>query len=117
MSSLTRTASAIVLASSFITPAFAAQAKSNPKPAAPLATSTAPDPKASAPAREAKALLDINTATLEQLEALPSIGKAYAQKIIDGRPYKSKDELVEKKIVTKAAYARIRHHIIASGGK
>ena len=65
-----------------------------------------------APAPKAE-LLDINSATSEQLDALPGIGKAYSAKIIAGRPYKGKDELVQKKIVPQKTYDGIKDKIIA----
>ena len=57
-------------------------------------------------------LLDLNTATKEQLEAVPDIGTAYADKIIKGRPYARTDELLSKKILPNGVFAKVKDKVI-----
>ena len=66
-------------------------------------------------AKEKKASnpIDINSATKQELMTLPGIGDAYSQKIISGRPYRAKNELVQKNILPQATYDKISDQIIA----
>jgi len=65
----------------------------------------------------ATAPLDINTATPDQLKAFPGIGDAYSKRIIDGRPYTAKNQLVTRGILPQATYNKIKDQIIASHPK
>ena len=58
--------------------------------------------------------LDVNSATAEQLKALPGIGDAYAARIIKGRPYANKTQLVGKGVLPQATYDKVKDRIVAS---
>ncbi len=91
--------------------------------AAPADKKGAPAKKAGTAAADVKsakgsaALLDINSASEQQLKELPGIGDSYAAKIIQNRPYRAKNELVQKNIVPQATYDKIKEKIIARQSK
>ena len=111
---------AIALAAAISGSAIAQTPATNPtpaKPATPAAAAPAAPAATAAPAtavRTAPAtLVDINTASAGDLQKLKGVGEARAEAIIKGRPYKAKDELVDRKILPKNVYDDVKDQIVA----
>ena len=102
-----RRAFAILLILSFILLIGKTNAQSTPK--SDKRNTAAQSPKT----QSSKQLLDLNSATKDQLSALPGIGDVYAQKVIDSRPYKTKTDLVRKKVIPQSVYNRISARVVA----
>jgi competence protein ComEA len=77
----------------------------------------APKSDAKPAAAKSKAPVDLNSASLDELKALDGVGDVYSKKIVEGRPYKAKDELVSRKIVPPATYDKIKDQVVARQGK
>jgi competence protein ComEA len=102
----------VALAVIFISSVGIAEEKKAATKPAPTAKEAAVKPEEKK--AEAKAdLIDINTATKDQLQVLDGIGDAYSQKVIDGRPYAKKDQLKSRKILPDAVYDKVKDRIIA----
>src|SRR5215813_9898364 len=94
-------------------PALAQTTSPSKSPSAPAAHAPSAAPNTPAKSQPAGELLDINSASAEELDKLPGVGATRAKAIIEHRPYFGKDDLVNKKIIPSNIYAQIKDKIIA----
>jgi DNA uptake protein ComE-like DNA-binding protein len=115
-----------LLALTVAAPVFAQSATTNTNPTAPagtMAPAMPAGPKASDPASHSTAavpragLVDLNTATATELKGLPGLSDTDSTKIIQGRPYTEKNQLVSRHVVSEANYDKIKDHVVAKQPK
>ena len=115
-----------LLALTVAAPVFAQSATTNTTPTAPagtMAPAMPAGPKASDPASHSTAavpragLVDLNTATATELKGLPGLSDTESTKIIQGRPYADKNQLVSRRVVSEATYDKIKDHVVAKQPK
>jgi competence protein ComEA len=83
-------------------------------PATPKASTS--DARSSATAPKAD-MVDINSASATELKALPGVTDTDASKIVQGRPYADKSQLLSKKVVSEPTYEKIKDHVVARQSK
>jgi competence protein ComEA len=107
-----------ILALTIATPVFAAgPAVTNPQPAATATMPANPSTASQAAVAPQSATIDLNSATAADLKALPGVTEADAAKIVQGRPYKAPGDLVSKKILSDAQFAKIKDRVVTSQPK
>ena len=105
----------VLMCSGPIAPSFAQTGTATkPNTSGQAASSAKTKPATKVPAAK---LIDINSATPDKLKTLREISDAYAQKIVDGRPYRAKTDLVRKNVIPQATYDKISSMVIAKQAK